>query len=159
MRWYRKAAEQKEPHATCRVADLYRDGKGVSRDQEEAARWYQIEAEGKCSGAQLNLARIREAQSNMPEALKWYRRSAEGGNANAQSRLGDLLSDGFSTTPDYVEACQWLLLAAQAGENRLVEITLRRVKSKLTPEQLEEAQKRADAVKERLEKSEKGRTE
>jgi TPR repeat protein len=156
MRWYRKAAEQKEPHATCRIADLYRDGKGVERNLDEAAKWYQREANGTCRGAQVNLGLIFEAQHNMPEALKWYRRAAEGGETSAQAKLGDILSDGFTVPSDYVEACQWLILAVEKEENLVLEVDLRRVKAKLTPEQLEQAQERANAVTLRLKAKEQG---
>jgi TPR repeat protein len=151
MRWYRKAAEQKQPHAPCRIADLYREGKGVEADLDEAAKWYRIEAEGKCSEAQFNLARICDSQNKLAEALKWYRRAAEAGNADARAHLGDVLSDGVFITPDYVEACQWLMLAAQEGD-KVSEIRLRRVKAKLSAEQLAEVQKRVDRVQDGKEK-------
>ena len=53
-------------------------------------------------------------------------KSRGGGVTEAQVHLADLLTDGISAAPDYVEACQWLLLAAQA-ENRLAQIRLRSV--------------------------------
>ena len=95
----------------------------------------------------------------MPEALKRYRLAAEGGHTAAQAHLGDLLSDGFSTTPDYVEACQWLMLAVEGAKSKVMESDLRRVKAKLTVEQLEEARKRADAITQRLAEKEKAEEE
>jgi TPR repeat protein len=157
MRWYRKAAAQKEPHATCRIAELFREGKGVHKDLDEAAKWYRTEAEGECAGAQVNLARIYDQQNNTAEALKWYRRGAESGNVTAQAYLGDFLSDGLFTTPDYVEACQWLILAAQAQTDKAMEFSLRRLKTKLTPDQLKEAEERAEKVTRRLAEKEKER--
>ena len=158
MRWYRQALERKEPHAACRIADLYRDGKGVPRNLAEAAQWYRQEAEGSCSSAQFNLGRICEAQQNLEEALQRYCRAAAGGETAAQIQLGDLLSDGITVAADYIEACQWLLLATQADiKNRLIQAQLRRVKAKLTPEQLEEAQRRADAISKRLDAQKPGR--
>jgi TPR repeat protein len=152
MRWYQKAAAQHVPHAGCRVGDLYRDGKGVVKDLDEAAQWYRKEAEGTCAGAQFNLGLIFEKQRHLPGAMTWYRRAAAGGVVQAQARLADLLTDGFSVNPDYLEACQWLLLAVENAENdRLLEVELRRVKAKLTSEQLEEAMKRAGAIRQRLE--------
>jgi TPR repeat protein len=151
LSWYRKAFEKHEPHASCRIADLYREGKGVTLNRDEAAGWYLIEAEKNCAGAQYNLGQIRESQQNLAEALKWYRRASEGGLTAAQVHLADLLTDGFSAPLDYVEACQWLLLATQAENNRITQVQLRRIKSKLTPPQLEEAQGRAEAIGHRLE--------
>ena len=55
--------------------------------------------------------------------------------------------------PDYVEACQWLILAAESG-NKVYAINLRIVKARLSPEQLKEAEARANAIKDRLEAKE-----
>ena len=83
-----------------------------------------------------------------------YRRAAEAGATPAQAKLGNLLSDGFSTTPDYVEACQWLMLTADGGD-KSSQLRLRRIKAKLAIEQFKEAVKRAAAVTHRLEEREK----
>jgi hypothetical protein len=151
MRWYQIAYAGKVPHAACRIAGLYSDGKGVGQSLDEAVRWYQLEADQwGCPTAQYNVGRDFEAKSAWPEALRRYRNSAERGYTDAQVRLGELLSDGFTVPPDYVEASQWLILATEGRTNRLAEVQLRRVKAKLTAEQLNEAQRRAEAVMKRL---------
>jgi TPR repeat protein len=43
--WYRKAAEQGSLAGELRLAALYRDGRGVPRDMEQAAGWYRKAAE------------------------------------------------------------------------------------------------------------------
>ena len=152
MNWYRKAAEQKEPHATCRIGDLYREGKGTRQDLDEAAKWYRVEAEGNCPKSQFELGHILETKLNTDEALKWYRRAAEGGTTPAQAKLGELLSEGLFTPADLAEAAQWLSLAAAAGD-KFSEISLRRVKAKLTAQQWAEAERRAAAVEQRRERT------
>lgn len=153
LRWLRKAAAQKEPHAACHLADFFRDGRGVRRDLEEAAKWYRAETETNCPRAHLSLGRLCEAQGHLPEAIQWYRRAAEGGETTAQAHLGDLLSDGITTAPDYLEACQWLILAAEQDENnKLIQLRLRRARAQLTPAQEEQARDRAAAVTKRLNK-------
>jgi TPR repeat protein len=154
MRWYRKAAEQKEPHAACSIARLYHNGKGVTQDLDEAARWYRLEAEGDCEAAQFNLGLIAEGRLDTDAAVKWYRLAAAAGVVPAQSKVGDLLSDGLFARADYVEACQWLSLAAVGGD-KMSEIRLRRLKPKLTIEQLREVEKRVAAVTERLARKKK----
>jgi len=154
MRLYRKAAEQKELHSACSIGRLYHDGKGVSQNWDEASKWYLMEAEGGCNDAQVNLGIIFENKSQMDEALKWYRRAAQRGSLQAQAKLGDILSDGISATTDYVEACQWLILAVQARD-KISEVNLRRVRNKITPQQYLEAAKRARAVGVQLEEDEK----
>jgi TPR repeat protein len=154
MRWFREAAKHDEPHAACSIAGLYRDGKGVRQDLDEALKWYRLDAQKDCAIAQVNLGAILEMQLHTEEALKWYRRAAEAGATPAQAKLGNLLSDGFSTTPDYLEACQWLMLAADGGD-KSSQLRLRRIKAKLAIEQFKEAVKRAAAVTHRLEEREK----
>lgn len=152
MLWYVKALEQQVPHAGCRIGDLHMDGLGVPKNLEEAVRYYLPEAEGaQCHGAQSRLGRILEEKNKLPESLKWYRRAAEGGDTPAQIQLANLLSDGISTQPDYQEACQWLILAMEKEKSKMIEVDLRRLKAKLTAAQVEEAQKRADTIRDRLE--------
>jgi len=45
VEWYRKAAEQGSVTGQMRLAELYRDGKGVARDMAQAAEWYRKAAE------------------------------------------------------------------------------------------------------------------
>ena len=153
MRWYRKAAEQKEPHANCSIAALYHFGKGMPQDLDEAVKLYRPEAEGNCVYSQINLGQIYETRNDMDEALNWYRLAAGEGATPAQAKLGDLLSDGLFTKPDYVEACQWLSLAA-AGD-KISEVRLRRVKAKLSAGQLTEVERRVAAVTQHLEEKKK----
>jgi TPR repeat protein len=154
LRWYRAAMEQQEPHATCRMGDYYRDVDGAdNKNFDEAVKWYRVEAEKNCPDAQFNLGQLFNMRNNMPEALKWYHLAAEGGFTAAQNRLGYILSDELFSTPDFLEACQWLSLAAGSGD-KVAEIRLASLKAKLTPDQWGEAQTRATAVTLRLKKLE-----
>jgi TPR repeat protein len=137
MEWYLKASTNKAPHAACRIGDMYFEGKGVSKDLDQAVKWYRIEGEGSCPDSQSKLAGILEQKGETSEALKWFRKAAEGGNVDAQVKLGDLLSDDVFGTPDYVQACVWLGLAAENG-HKPSEIRLRRLRTKLTREQRHE---------------------
>jgi TPR repeat protein len=133
MVWYRKAVEKKGQHASCHIATLYQLGKGV---------------------AQFNLGLILETKHDTDAALQWYRRAAEGGVTQAQAKMGELLNDSLFGKPDYVEACMWLSLAADAGD-KISATLLRRVKPKLTYNQLLQANDRAAAVTKRLEEIQK----
>jgi hypothetical protein len=134
-----------------------RDGLGVEKDLDKAFRLLRVGAEAGCTAAQRELGRTCEELLNIAEALQWYRRAAESGENGSRARLADLLSDGISTSPDYVEACQWLILASGKEDDRLSQIRLRRVKAKLSTEQLSQAQDRADAVTHQLELKEKAK--
>ena len=77
------------------------------------------------------------------EAAKWLRKSAEQGNAVGQWRLGAMYYDGKGFPQNYIQAYKWFSLAAAKGNenaahNRDV------AASKMTPEQIAEAQRLAN---------------
>ena len=86
----------------------------------------------------------------MDQALDAYRSAARKGVIQAQGKLGDLLSDGFSVRPDYVEAFVWLKLASVSGD-RTAKVQLQSVQRKLSREQLEEAGRRFKEAEKQIE--------
>jgi TPR repeat protein len=74
--WYRKAAEQGFLAGELRLAALYRDGKGVSRDMEQAAEWYRKAAEQGDVGAQGTLGVLYNMGQGVPQsyadAYYWF---------------------------------------------------------------------------------------
>jgi TPR repeat protein len=86
-----------------------------------------------------------EQQKKMEEAVDWYREAAMKGLMQAQMKLGVLLSDGFITKPDYVEAWVWLKQAASQG-NRFADTLARTVERKFTGEQPEDARQRLKQI-------------
>ena len=55
MKWYRKAAEQGEACAQYLVGGMCDFGRGVPKDDKEAAKWYRLAADQGHAFAQLNL--------------------------------------------------------------------------------------------------------
>jgi len=45
VNWYRKAADQGNAAAQSNLATSYRDGVGVTKDEQEAVNWYRKAAE------------------------------------------------------------------------------------------------------------------
>jgi TPR repeat protein len=77
------------------------------------------------------------------EAVKWYRKAAEQNNADAQCNLGLCYGKGEGVTKDYVEAYKWFDLASSqdvAGAKHYKQ-NLVIVESRMTPEQIAEAQR------------------
>jgi TPR repeat protein len=79
------------------------------------------------------------------EAQGWYRKAASQGNAFAQYRLGRACERGRGRPKDLVEAYKWYLLSSQLGDKRAAR-SLDRLKSVLTPVQLDDAKARATAA-------------
>ena len=73
---------------------MYRDGRGVTRDDEEAVRWFRAPAEQGDAFGQVNLGWMYEQGRGVSrdrlEAARWYRLAADQGDADAQRRLDGL---------------------------------------------------------------------
>ena len=144
--------------ATCGPSQLfgliyYRGGRGVPRDDAKAVKWFRLAAKRSDAIAEFNLGVMYAEGQGVPqdnaEAVKWYRQAAEQGNAPAEYNLGLWYAQGRDGPPDYIRAHTWFNLAAShfpeldirdrsaAVNNRDV------VASKMTPDQIAEAQKRA----------------
>jgi TPR repeat protein len=115
--WYRKAAEQKSVTGQVRLAELYRDGKGVTRDAAQAAAWYRKAAEQGDAGAQGALGLLYSLGQGVPqsdvEAYYWLdiAASAKGPRqeqyaANRQVVGTKITADELAEVQDRVEA--WL---------------------------------------------------
>jgi TPR repeat protein len=140
LKWFSRAAEQKVRHAACRVGDLYFEGKGVPQDRAVAMEWYRRDATNGCDRSQYRVGLCLAQQSTLDEALVWFRRSATNGFEKAQITLGDYLTDGFTVTPNYAEGYFWYRVAAKGG-NRVAAVSARRISDKLTPAQIQAAEK------------------
>lgn len=171
-KWYRKAAEQGDAYSQYTLGVMYHEGVGVPQDYVEAAKWLRKSAEQENDFAQHILATMCDEGKGVPkdyvEAARWYRKVAEQGNAHAQYKLGDMYASGRGVTEDYVEAYKWYNLAAAGYTNThyilpaaklaaaVSEDKLRHdecvklldsVAAKMTPAQIDEAQKRASEWK------------
>src|SRR5262245_41388954 len=111
------AAEHGDMQAQRYLGFIYANGQGVARDDREA--------------------------------VKWYGRAAEQGDADAQASLGGMYSAARGTSQNYVQAHKWFTVAAQrypASERTKRAQAIRNselLASKMSPAQLEEAQKLA----------------
>ena len=86
------------------------------------------------------------------EAVKWYRRAANQGYARAQILLAAMYVVGKGVLEDYVEAYAWMILAATQGHEDAVK-GKDELRSKMTAEQVAEAQKLAAELFDRIESS------
>jgi len=76
------------------------------------------------------------------EAAKWYRKAADIGVDEAQFKLGQLYAAGHGVTQSFGEAYFWLNLSALHG-NEEYAATRDQIAEKITPQQLEDAKRRA----------------
>jgi predicted Ser/Thr protein kinase/predicted membrane protein len=141
------AARQGHPIAQHRIGIMYTHGLGVEQDFAEAMRWFRKAAEQGQGESQFSMGlRYFEGQSvaqDDKEAARWFRLAADQGVGMAASVLAELYAKGRGVPQDLVEAYKWLAVAGGQIEPNRVTVTLGDLASKLTPDQLAEAQRRA----------------
>jgi hypothetical protein len=119
---YRIRAEQGDADAECRLAGLYREGKGVRRDYAEALRWYRKAADQDNAKAEYAIGYMYYNGEGVPrddaQAVGWCRKAAEHGESRAEYVLGDSYYYGRGVPQDRSVAAQWYRRAAEHGSAR-----------------------------------------
>jgi len=86
------SANDNEPGAQVRLAEMYRKGRGVEMDLSIAAQWYQKAATEGDAEAQFELGDMYKegvgVEKNNALAIKWFRKAANQGHETAKRRLG-----------------------------------------------------------------------
>jgi hypothetical protein len=115
-------AEQGDAIAQYNLGILYAFGRGATKDNVEAVKWFRKAAEQNDADAQYNLgvcyAKGKGVGQDSEEAIKWYRKSAEQGNVGAQYNLGVVYASGNGVPEDDAEAAKWFLKAAEQGDDQ-----------------------------------------
>jgi hypothetical protein len=145
-------AAEGDARAQSMLGLVYYRGRGVPQDLNEAVKWFRLAADRRDAAAQFYLGVMYSEGQGVPqdydEAVKWYRRAADQGDAQAQYNLGLVYAYGEARGPDNISAYVWFNLAvahfAASDARRSVAVSSRdAVASKMTPDQIAEAQKRS----------------
>ena len=95
------------------------DGKGVTKDTEEAVRLFTTAAQQGNVDAQAYLAGAYRIGAGVPknpeETVRWFRAAAERGDARSQGVLASIYGTGEGVPKDLAEAAKWYRLAAEQG--------------------------------------------
>lgn len=114
----RQAAIAGDAVAQFVVAGRYLDGKAVTRNEAEAAQWYERAAEQGLAAAQYRLGSMYEHGRGRPvdreKAVTLYEQAAAAGNINAMHNLAVLKTDAGGRR-DYEAAARWFRKAAERG--------------------------------------------
>jgi localization factor PodJL len=115
----REAAAAGNAAAEYEVGLRYAEGRGVTVNASEAARWLELAAKQGLAMAQFRLAGVYEkgvgVKKDVETARRLYKAAAEQGNAKAMHNLAVLYAEGAAVKPDYRTAAQWFRLAADHG--------------------------------------------
>jgi AcrR family transcriptional regulator len=97
----------------------YLDGDGVSRSEQDAARWLERAAKSGEPVAEYRLGTLYQRGAGVvqdeAQALHWYEAAANQGNRKAMHNLGVFYAEGRGATQDYEKAASWFLRAANMG--------------------------------------------
>lgn len=146
-------AEGGDAVAQNEVGSRFYAGRGVARDDAEAARWIRSAAEQGYAPAQYNLGllhfRNRGVAGSDAEAARWYRAAAGQGYAPAQAGLGYLRIYGAGVEENHVLAYMWLELAVRGAPDdftrRLYAERRDELADRMTGEDTREGRRLADA--------------
>lgn len=119
VRWFRKAAENGSPRAAAHLGRLYRDGKGVGKDNVQSVRWLRQAVAADDPVGQLHLAYAYAfgwgVTKDMRTAREWFLKSARQGNSEAQFKYGLMAYNGWTVKQNYKTAYGWMKLSASHG--------------------------------------------
>lgn len=113
------AAAAGDANALFEIGARFSDGRGVSTDPSEAAKWYKLAADRGLAPAQYRMGNLLEkgtgVDRNLGEAISYYRQAAQAGNASAMHNLAVLFASGAAGQPDYAAAVEWFRKASELG--------------------------------------------
>jgi TPR repeat protein len=116
---FRRAVGGMEGDAEYALAVLYRQGRGVQRDPNQAAVWMARAAAARNPAAELEygimLFNGEGVERDEKLAARYFRRAAEKGNALAQNRLARLYAAGRGIDQNTIEAAKWHIIARSKG--------------------------------------------
>jgi len=115
----REAADAGDAKALFEIASRYADGRGVTADMKEAAKWYEKSAELGFAPAQYRIGNLYEkgvgVERDVQRSKTWYQLAAAQGNASAMHNLAVLFAMGADGTADNESAARWFTDAAELG--------------------------------------------
>ena len=114
-----EAAGQGSIDAAYQLAERYRVGRGVEKDEAQAVHWYRQAAEKGHAESQLKLGLCyligRGVEADLKEAHVWLDKAAFQDNVNAQIVLGRLYLAGQGVEKNLTVAKAWFEKACRLG--------------------------------------------
>ena len=116
---WRPLAERGHAEAQYNLGLMYNTGRGVPRDDVQAAHWYRMAADQGVAPAQHNVGVMFAKGQGIPQddiqAARWFRTAADQGLVEAQAALGLAYAEGSGVPQDDVQAMHWYRMAADQG--------------------------------------------
>lgn len=116
--WYQKAADQGQIAALVNLGGMYRQGRGVPRDDARAEALWREASQSSSTGAnsaRYNLADLYIAQGKFEQARKLLLEAAKRGHPRAQFTLGSMYADAQGVERNEQTAYAWFSMAVENG--------------------------------------------
>ncbi|QNA89192.1 sel1 repeat family protein [Massilia sp. Dwa41.01b] len=143
LAWFRKAAEQGNAKAQYNLAEGYRAGEGIEKDLGQAIAWHLKAADQGMTRSHAMLGLIYDKSPDVPrdieKAVRFYRQAAAQGEAGSCLNLGVMHALGEGVERDKVLAHFFVGIAA-AAHFPAAEVTLPKIRAKMSVQQIEEAE-------------------
>jgi len=147
VRWYEKAAKGGDKQSQTSLGLMYARGYGVEKNIGQAYKWWTFAAMQNDPGAQYDLATLffkgEGVNQDYAQAAHWYREAARRGHIQAQEDLAMMYFDGRGVEKNIPQAYYLTKLAALQGDDDAAAM-LKKIAPYLTPEQIQEADAKAD---------------
>ncbi|UCE89467.1 MAG: sel1 repeat family protein [Pseudomonadota bacterium] len=115
-------ANKGDARAQVWIAKMNRMGRGVTRNFDEALKWYRKAADQGNPEARHAIGEMYAAglgvKQDYKEALRWYQAAAEQKFAPAQYSVGTSYFKGQGVSTDYVAAYAWMVVAVRNGYDK-----------------------------------------
>ncbi len=115
----RQAAADGDARAQFEIGAIYTEGRAITQDYVEAAKWYERSAAQGFVPAQYRIGNLYEAGQGVDKdfevAKLWYQRGAEAGNRMAMHNLAALYAGGQLGEQQFESAAEWFAQAAARG--------------------------------------------
>jgi uncharacterized protein len=117
-------------------------GDGVTKNYDEAFKWFRFAAESGNSTAQAFLGAMYANGKGVPKdqvaAIEWFMLAAQQGDLDGQFNLGLLFSEGDDEIRNLESAYVWWFIAASNGDG-MAQKKRRILEQKMTSEQVAHA--------------------
>jgi uncharacterized protein len=112
-----KRAATGDAESQIHMAQMYRHGKGVPTNIQEAITWYTRAFDGGFAEAGYHLGRLytqgSAIEKNLEKGVHWHTKAAQAGHVPAMVALGNLLARGAGIEKDLSAAAIWYGKAAR----------------------------------------------
>jgi TPR repeat protein len=122
VKWFRKAANDKDPEAQYWMSYVYLHGTGVDKNLSEAVKWFRLSADVGQPWAQTVLGHLYErglgVEKDDKKAFDYIKKAAIQGYPFGQEALGTYFLKGIGTETNLAEAFTWFQKSAESGYDK-----------------------------------------